>query len=165
MGTSLEQRNEDGSADSEFRDLIRRQLELLGEDPDRQGLLRTPERVAKSLAWLTRGYEMDVEEYDFRTGGRYRYTHRDGAAEYRFNGVFHVVRDNEFAIQTFEFEGVPDVVSIESVTFEPLEGGRTRVRAHAVYPTVEARDGMVASGMERGVIEGYEQLDEVLAGA
>ncbi|WP_314146701.1 SRPBCC family protein [uncultured Leifsonia sp.] len=124
---------------------------------------KEPELVQR---WLgPRGYEMDVEEYDFRTGGRYRYTHRDGSAEYRFNGVFHVVRDNEFAIQTFEFEGVPDVVSIESVTFEPLEGGRTRVRAHAVYPSVEARDGMVASGMERGVVEGYEQLDEVLAGA
>lgn len=62
MGTSLEQRNDDGGADDEFRDLIRRQLELLGEDPDREGLLRTPERVAKSLAWLTRGYEMDVNQ-------------------------------------------------------------------------------------------------------
>ncbi|HEY4303907.1 MAG TPA: GTP cyclohydrolase I FolE [Gemmatimonadaceae bacterium] len=62
MGTSLEQRNDDGGADDEFRNLIRRQLELLGEDPDREGLLRTPERVAKSLAWLTRGYEMDVDQ-------------------------------------------------------------------------------------------------------
>jgi GTP cyclohydrolase IA len=49
------------TSNDEFRDLVRRQLELLGEDPDRQGLLRTPERVAASLAWLTRGYEMDVQ--------------------------------------------------------------------------------------------------------
>lgn len=115
--------------------------------------------------WLgPRGYEMDIEEYDYSTGGRYRYVHRDteGGA-YAFRGVFHVVRENEFAIQTFEFEGFPDVVSIESITFEPLEGGRTRVKAHAVYPTMEARDGMVASGQAKGVTEGYERLDEALA--
>jgi GTP cyclohydrolase I len=60
VGTSLDDRSEADGADDEFRDLIRRQLELLGEDPDREGLRRTPERVSKSLAWLTRGYEMDV---------------------------------------------------------------------------------------------------------
>jgi GTP cyclohydrolase I len=49
------------ASNDEFRDLVRRQLELLGEDPDREGLKRTPHRVATSLAWLTRGYEMDVE--------------------------------------------------------------------------------------------------------
>jgi GTP cyclohydrolase I len=62
LGTSLEGRNDTGGADDEFRDLIRRQIEMLGEDPDREGLARTPERVAKSLAWLTRGYEMDVQQ-------------------------------------------------------------------------------------------------------
>ena len=115
--------------------------------------------------WLgPRGYEMEVQEYDYTTGGGYRYVHKDGqGGEYRFRGVFHVVRENEFAVQTFEFEGVPDQVSIESIRFEPLEGGRTRISAHAVYPTLEARDGMVASGQERGVTQGYEQLDEVLA--
>lgn len=122
---------------------------------------RDPELVQR---WLgPRGYEMVVQDWDFSTGGRYRYAHRDGDAEYRFNGVFHVVRENEFAIQTFEFEGAPDIVSIESIRFEPLEGGRSRLRVHAVYPTVEARDAMIASGMERGVVDGYEQLDEVLA--
>ena len=58
---TLAERSQMGGADDEFRQIIRRQLELLGEDPDREGLLRTPHRVATALAWLTRGYEMDVE--------------------------------------------------------------------------------------------------------
>jgi len=115
--------------------------------------------------WLgPNGYEMDIDHYDFSSGGGYRYVHRNPAGEeYAFNGVFHVVRENEFAIQTFEFEGFPDVVSIESMTFEDLGNGRTRLRAHAVYPTLEARDGMIASNMEVGVTEGYERLDKVAA--
>ena len=114
--------------------------------------------------WLgPHGYDMEIEEWDLRTGGRYRYAHIDDGQEYRFNGVFHVARENEFIIQTFEFEGYPDVVSIESLRFEDLGGGRTRLVNHSVYPSVEARDGMVESGMERGVTEGYERLDDVLA--
>jgi uncharacterized protein YndB with AHSA1/START domain len=114
--------------------------------------------------WLgPRSYEMDIDTYDFRTGGRYRYLHRADGEEYAFNGVFHVVRENEFAIQTFEFEGFPDVVSIESMTFEALDNGRSRVRGHSTYPSMEARDGMVSSGMESGMSEGYDRLDEVLA--
>lgn len=115
--------------------------------------------------WLgPTGYDMQIDEYDFRTGGRYRYVHiAPEGEEYAFNGVFHVVRENEFAIQTFEFEGYPDVVSIESMTFVDL-GGRTRLEGRSVYPSIEARDGMVESGMEQGVTEGYESLDRVLAG-
>ena len=123
---------------------------------------RDPELVRQ---WLgPDGYEMDVEEYDFTTGGRYRYLHRDPQGEeYGFRGVFHVVRDNEFAIQTFEFEGFPDVVSIESMTFEDLGNGRSRLRGHAVYPTLEARDGMASSGMEKGMREGYERLEGLVS--
>ena len=114
--------------------------------------------------WLgPRAYATTVERYDFRTGGGYRFVQADGDDEYAFNGVFHVVRENEFVIQTFEFEGFPDVVSIESLRFEDLGDGRTRLVGHSVYPTQEARDGMVASGMEGGMTEGYERLDELLA--
>lgn len=110
------------------------------------------------------GYDTDIDSYDFRTGGRFRFVQRGNEGEeYAFNGVYHVVRDNEFAIQTFEFEGFPDVVSIESLTFEDLGDGRSRVRGHATYPSLEARDGMVSSGMESGMSEGYERLDKVLA--
>jgi uncharacterized protein YndB with AHSA1/START domain len=125
---------------------------------------RDPELIAQ---WLgPNGYEMDVEVYDFRTGGRYRYTHRNPEGEeFHFNGVFHVVRENEFAIQTFEFEGYPDVVSIESIRFEDLGDGRTRLHGHATYPTLEARDGMVQSGMERGMSQGYERLESLVATA
>ena len=115
--------------------------------------------------WLgPNGYEMTIDRWDFVPQGGYRYVHTNPEGEsFAFNGTFHSVRENEFAVQTFEFEGYPDVVSIESMTFEDLGDGRTRLRGHAVYPTVEARDGMVASGMERGVREGFERLDAILS--
>ena len=62
VSTALENQTETSATDDEFRQIVRRQLELLGEDPDRQGLVRTPDRVARSLDWLTRGYEMDVQQ-------------------------------------------------------------------------------------------------------
>ena len=116
--------------------------------------------------WIGGGsHDLDLQEYAFRTGGRYRFVQRaEDGSEYAFNGVFHVVRANELAIQTFEFEGVPDVVSIESLTFERLDGGRTRLRGHAVYPSLEARDGMVSNGMQAGMEAGYATLDVLLAG-
>jgi len=96
--------------------------------------------------------------------GGYRYIHRNPEGdEFAFNGVFHVVRENELAVQTFEFEGAPDVVASESITFDEVSERRTRLRIHSVYPSVEARDWMMASGMERGVTEGYERLDELVA--
>jgi uncharacterized protein YndB with AHSA1/START domain len=123
---------------------------------------RDPELVKQ---WLgPNGYEMTIERWDFVPQGGYRYVHTNPEGEsFAFNGVFHTVRENEFAIQTFEFEGYPDVVAIESATFEDLGGGRTRLKIHSVYPDVASRDGMVASGMEGGVREGYARLDELVA--
>ena len=123
---------------------------------------RDPELVKQ---WLgPNGYEMTIERWDFVPQGGYRYVHTNPEGEaFAFNGTFHSVRENEFAVQTFEFEAWPDVVSIESLTFEDLGDGRTRLHAHSVYPSVEARDGMVASGMEIGLREGYERLDALVA--
>ena len=130
-------------------------------------VFRAHKDPALIVQWLgPRRMSMEVDHYDFHTGGSYSYTHtgHDGVPHV-FSGVFHTVRENEFAIQTFEFDGYPDVVSIEFMTFTDLGGGRTRLSAHAVYPSMEARDGMAQSGMEGGVSEGYERLEELLAGA
>ncbi len=115
--------------------------------------------------WLgPNGYEMTVDEYSLTTGGRYRYVHSSPAGgSFAFNGVFHVVRPNELIVQTFEFEGIPDVASLESLRFHDLGDGRTRLTGHSVFPSIEARDGMIANGMEHGVVEGYERLDALLA--
>lgn len=114
--------------------------------------------------WLgPRGLTMKVDHYDFRTGGSYAYTHIDSSGEeYRFRGSLHAVRENEIAIQTFEFLGFPDVVSIETLRFEDLGGGRTRLSGRSVFPSLEARDGMAESDMETGMREGFEQLEELL---
>lgn len=111
------------------------------------------------------GYQVELAEYDFRSGGRYRYVHRNDDGEYAFHGVFHLVRDNDFAIQTFEFEGVPDAVSLESMSFVDLGNGRCKLVGRSVLPSIEARDAMIASGMETGMAEGYVRLDQLVAQA
>lgn len=117
------------------------------------------------VQWMgPRHMKMEMDHFDFRTGGSYRYLHTgpDGVA-YEFSGIFHTVRENDFAIQTFEYSGYPDVVSLEFMTFEDLGDGRTRLSGRSVYPSMEARDGMAGSGMESGLAEGYDRLDELLA--
>ena len=126
---------------------------------------RDPDLVKQ---WLgPRGYEMTVEHWDFRDGGSYHYTHRHGDNEYGFRGTFHTVRDNELAVQTFEFEGMPDEIALEFMRFVDLgpEGqpGRCRLEGRSIGSSVEGRDAMVASGMEKGMREGYERLDELVA--
>lgn len=119
------------------------------------------------VQWLgPRGLRMEIDRYDARTGGSYRYLHRDDDGnEYAFHGVFHEVRPVERIVQTFTYEGMPDSVSLETAVFEDL-GGRTRLTATSLMDSVEARDGMIAGGAETGIREGYERLDELLdAGA
>lgn len=120
-----------------------------------------PELVVE---WLgPRGYKMDIERWDLVTGGGYRYVHRDGDDEYWFNGIVHSASPEKGIVQTFEYEGFPGAISLEFLKLEDLGNGRTRVTGNSVFPSVENRDGMIQSGMETGVVEGYERLDEMLA--
>lgn len=116
--------------------------------------------------WLgPRGLTMSIDAFEPVSGGRWRFIQKDqDGNEYGFHGVYHDVTAPERIIGTFEFEGLPESghVILETATFESLPGNRTRLTTHSVYRSVEDRDGMIASGMETGVVEGYERLDEVL---
>lgn len=123
----------------------------------------TPETMAK---WLgPKDMELEFDYYEGVSGGKYRYFSVDGDGnKFGFNGVIHEVTVPERAIQTFEFEGMPERghVSMETATFDELPNGRTKLTIQSVFRSVQDRDGLVMSGMERGVREGFEKLDEIL---
>ena len=115
------------------------------------------------VQWLgPHGYEMVLEEFEPVNGGRYRYIHKDkDGNEYGFHGTFHEMSIDNM-VQTFEFEGYPGHVSLDCMTLEELPGNRTKATIHSVFQSVSDRDGMIQNGMEKGVTEGYERLDDIL---
>ena len=136
-----------------------------------------PEKVFRAhvdpelvVPWLgPRGMTMQVDHYDARTGGSYRYVQTSGGEQYAFHGSFHEVRSPGVSVpgaivQTFTFEGMPDGVALERLTLEDLGDGRTRLTATSLVDSFADRDAMLVSGMETGIREGYERLDELLAG-
>jgi len=116
--------------------------------------------------WLgPRALKMTIEKFESKDGGSYRYTHEDAQGnKFSFRGVNHEVFPPERIIGTFEFEGLPERghVALQTARFEALPGGRTRVTGQSVFQSVADRDGMIKSGMSRGVNEGFERLDELL---
>ena len=131
-----------------------------------------PEKVFRAhsdpellVQWLApRDTEMRIDHYDFRTGGSYRYLHSSGGTEFGFHGCFHEVRPSELIVQTFTFEGEPDGVALERLVLEDRSEGRTRLTGTSLVDSFEARDAFIASGMEDGVRQSFERLDELLAG-
>jgi uncharacterized protein YndB with AHSA1/START domain len=109
-----------------------------------------------------RSTNLKITRWDARTGGEWAFSGESDGGTYAFFGSFHEVRPNERIVWTFTYEGEPDSVFLETLTFEPLEDDRTRLRVLSVTKDFETRDGMLASGMDIGVNEGYEKLDELL---
>lgn len=108
------------------------------------------------------GLETRIEQWDARTGGSWRYVAVSDGAEYGFHGCFHEVRPDRI-VQTFTYEGEPDGVALETIWFEDLGGGRTRLRAQSLVDSFEGRDAWLRSGMETGVNEGYAKLERLIA--
>jgi uncharacterized protein YndB with AHSA1/START domain len=118
-----------------------------------------PELIAKW--WGPHRYETVIEEYEPRRGGRWRFIHKAEGEEHGFNGVIHEVLLNERITQTFEYEGMPGHVALEQLRLEP-EGDGTRVTTVSAFTSVADRDGMVNSGMEGGLTESYDRLEELV---
>ena len=119
------------------------------------------------LQWLgPREMTMRLDKFEPRTGGMWRYVSKDlKGDEFGFHGVNHEVTAPERIISTFEYEGLPEKghVVLQTTKFETLPAGRSRITTQALFQTVADRDGMVQSGMERGVNDSMERLEELLA--
>ena len=115
--------------------------------------------------WGPRYLSTEVDKMDVRPGGQWRFVNRDSEGrEYAFHGVYHEVLAPSRVIDTFEFEGLPETghVVLETIKFEDLPGGRTRLIAQSVFQSVADRDGALQSGMESGVNDTYDRLEELL---
>lgn len=130
----------------------------------------SPEKVFRALTeadlieqwWGPRRFTTKVDVLESNEGGRWRFLNIDEEGnEYGFHGVMHEVTAPSRLVRTFEFEGMPGHVALESMNIEP-EGDGTRINIVSAFGSVEARDGMVDSGMEEGASETYERLDELL---
>jgi uncharacterized protein YndB with AHSA1/START domain len=130
----------------------------------------TPEQIVRAhtdpdlfVQWIgPNGMDVRIDRWVTGTGGSYRYCCSRDGEEFWFYGSFHYVGSGRL-VQTFTWEGMPEGVSLETMTFEDLGLGRTRMVSTAVVETLEARNGMLASGMEVGINEGYAKLDGLLA--
>lgn len=112
--------------------------------------------------WGPRSHTTRVDKMDVEPGGTWRFVSQDADGnEFAFHGVYHEVAASELLVYTFEFEGMPGHVSLETGTFEEHDG-QTTLKGNSVFQTVEDRDGMLESGMEGGATESMERLAELL---
>lgn len=121
-------------------------------------LLRAHTEPELFARWVgPNGMDTEILSWDARNGGEWRYVARRDGEEYPFRGCFHTVREDRI-VQTFTFEGWPDGVALETLIFEDLGDGYTRLHATSLCDSFEGRDAMLSSGMEVGVNDGYAKL-------
>jgi len=120
-------------------------------------------RLEQLVQWWGRGHRLDVERWEFRVGGHWRLIEHDGDESYGFEGRFREIAPREQIVQSFEWDGMPAHVTIDTTTFVDLGDGRTKVVTDSLFHTTEERDGMLEAGMAQGIAEGYAILEGLLA--
>jgi len=119
-----------------------------------------PKMVAQ---WWGRGHKLVIERMEVERGGHWRYVEHTPDRPQGFEGRYREVTPPQRLVQTFEWDGMPGYVMIETTNFEDLGDGRTRVVTMLLAHTTEERDGMLNSGMEEGMNQSYAELDKLLA--
>jgi uncharacterized protein YndB with AHSA1/START domain len=119
-----------------------------------------PKLVAQ---WWGRGNKLVIETFEPKRGGHWRFVEHSNGETHGFEGRFREVTPPERIVQTFEWDGMPGHVAVETAVLEDLGDGRTRIVNVSLFHTKEERDGMLSSGMEGGLNESYAALDKVLA--
>jgi uncharacterized protein YndB with AHSA1/START domain len=112
--------------------------------------------------WGQRDSTTIVDKMDVRPGGLWRFVQQapDGS-ELGFRGEYREIVPPERLVYTFEFEGMPGHILVETITFEEQDG-TTTLTSTSVFDSVEDRDGMLSSGMEEGAAESLDRLEEYL---
>lgn len=110
------------------------------------------------------GMDTRVDRWDARDGGEWRYVSTRDGQGYAFRGCFHRI-GADTVVQTFTWEGMPEDVSLQTLRFEDLGEGRTRLHAQSLVDSFEGRDAWLRSGMETGVDQGYAKLDALVGQA
>lgn len=113
--------------------------------------------------WWGRGNPLDVERYELVPGGHWRFVEHTDDGSHGFEGRFSEIEAPRRLVMTFEWDGLPGHVALQTLELDELEDGRTRLRSTSLFMTGADRDGMVQSGMEGGMNESYAALDRVLA--
>jgi uncharacterized protein YndB with AHSA1/START domain len=119
-----------------------------------------PELVAQ---WWGRGNKLVIERFEPTRGGHWRFVEHSEQGVHGFEGRFREVSPPERVVQTFEWDGMPGHVVVETIVLEDLGDGRTKIVNVSLFHTTEERDGMLSSGMEQGLEQSYAALDRVLA--
>jgi uncharacterized protein YndB with AHSA1/START domain len=132
---------------------------------DRSRVWRAFTDPAQLAQWWGRGNKLVIETLEVARGGHWRFVEHSSDGVHGFEGRYREVTPEERLVMTFEWDGMPGYVIIETIVLEALSDGRTNVVNTSLFSYSEERDGMMNAGMEQGLRESYAALDRLLASA